>query len=514
MREALGRFANGVGFVDGVDAAQLRVLVNKSSNANGSDSETRLQWTSQQSAFTNFVATDFFPSPVNRGPTRGLEALGQASNDLKERSGSPVQHGAVIVFITHRIEAANTNAEADASAWAGLLREAHIPVYAFQTDRTERNKRPLLNLAGSARYATLEAPFQSKVDALYGDIAAHRQYYSVTYTSKLGDAKPRVVTWSDPTGRGVAFCRGEGHDTYTFAGVNPEIDFVDLPNTLAFSSSNSEQRIRVRLRWPAGVTPRRMAKAELLVDDISKADGEFSSDGQSIEFLVNARDFGSNSSAALKVLLTDRVGQQIRSQDREVGVEQAQPVITATPFVAPPEPPDNPLLTVAATIGVLALLGGAVGGGYFLWRRRQAAPRSGGWVTNTQQLSSHLTATLTVVEGPHGLKDRKFKLSKNSYVLGREGADIEFYRDAEISTVSRKHCTISRDRDLSFWVTDTKSSNGTHIIRGGNKQPLVPFVRSALHNGDQILLGDLQRNGVLLHFTLDNPTQQFQRNKA
>jgi pSer/pThr/pTyr-binding forkhead associated (FHA) protein len=121
-------------------------------------------------------------------------------------------------------------------------------------------------------------------------------------------------------------------------------------------------------------------------------------------------------------------------------------------------------------------------------------------------LQEQVMASLTVLEGPHGRKGEKIRLSKTKYVIGRQGADVVFYADAPRSTISRVHCTITRDADMSFWITDNVSSNGTRV----NSKLVPPNERHPLLNGDQVQLGDAERNGVLLQFSLDHPTQFVQ----
>ena len=507
IRRAIGRFADRVGFVDREDASQIRMLSNTTSRNPSSDSIVVMAWTDSKAAINSFTATDFFPTKIT-GPSKGLEALDKAMSDLKNKVGSPVQQAAIIVFITQRIEAFNGNAAIDASNWANLLKREHIPVYAFQTDGSARSTDVVKTLVGDpARHVVLAGPFDPLVDALYETIAKHRKYYSVTFTSKLNTVDPRIVTFSDPGGRGVAACRGEGHDTYTFLAADPKIEFDNLPRPFVFGVNAQSNTVRVRLKWPPEVTVRKLARAQLLVDDVSKAEGNITSDFERVDFELQASDFGSKTKAKLQVLLTDSANREIRSEEQDVLIEQEAAVATAIP--APPVIVNqgNPAATVATTLGVLAVLGLAGGGGYYLWRRRKNPQNSGGWRANTSGLASQVAVSLTVLEGPHGRKGEKIKLSKNSTVIGRQDADITFYRDSETSTISRKHCTITRDKDVSFWITDNVSSNGTQIIRGGRNQPVLPNERSALLSGDQILLGDLRRNGVLLQFTSDNPTQ-------
>ncbi len=63
---------------------------------------------------------------------------------------------------------------------------------------------------------------------------------------------------------------------------------------------------------------------------------------------------------------------------------------------------------------------------------------------------------------------------------------------AALKGVSRKHIKLTRDHVL-IYVTDLGSTNGTLI----NGQPILPYARRTLRNGDELQLGQLKLKVIL-----------------
>ena len=101
-----------------------------------------------------------------------------------------------------------------------------------------------------------------------------------------------------------------------------------------------------------------------------------------------------------------------------------------------------------------------------------------------------------MVEGPKGLIGENISIAKAITTIGRNPkmADIVFYADEE-SSVSRLHCTIQLD-GKAFKLTDNNATSGTRL----NGRRLSPNDPVELHDGDEIVLGDLGRLGVKLRF--------------
>jgi pSer/pThr/pTyr-binding forkhead associated (FHA) protein len=112
--------------------------------------------------------------------------------------------------------------------------------------------------------------------------------------------------------------------------------------------------------------------------------------------------------------------------------------------------------------------------------------------------SDKVLATLQIIEGPKGLLGEPVNLTKPTTVIGRhpQRADITFYPDEE-SSVSRVHCTIQLD-GATYKITDNSSTSGTRV----NGERLAPNDPRVLHDGDEIVLGDLAKRGIKARFNI------------
>lgn len=114
--------------------------------------------------------------------------------------------------------------------------------------------------------------------------------------------------------------------------------------------------------------------------------------------------------------------------------------------------------------------------------------------------ASRAKAYLKALEGLEDESRRDFEIYGQTR-LGRspQFADLIFHRSREQSQVSRLHATIVEEDDR-FYLRDDVSANGTYLngIRLKDGDP----GRMELHDGDRFELGQVQRGGVLLLFTL------------
>ncbi len=492
MQRAVARLNESGVFRNGVDSVLVRVLANAAVTRPTADSDVRVNWTTDADVINTLTKSDFLPN--NARQTKGLDAIDRLIRDIKDRVGQPARTPAVMVFLSNRIEASNGNAETDAVRWGELLRADQIPVYVIQTAAAD--SAPLKALAGGPTYyAVTSASTNAAVDALYESMSSQRRYYSATYTSKYTAADARSVTAFSPSGRGVC----QDSDSYTYVADQPQFIYDNTPSRLLFDANTDRIKIRVKVNWPRDA-PRKLSSANLLVDGERRAEGIIIDNNRLLEFTLLARDMRDKTSAELKVEVSDESGKRFTSQVKQVDVTN-QIEIAPQPTLPPPTATqanstggDLPIGVVAG-IAAAALAAGGVGAFVLLRRNRSAS--------GAASLQDQVMATLTVLEGPHGRRNEKIRLSKPRYVIGRQGADIMFFADMPRSTVSRTHCTITRDSDMSFWLTDNVSSNGTKL----NGKPVPPNQRVPLNSGDQILLGEIDRNGVLLQFSLDHPTQ-------
>jgi anti-anti-sigma factor len=125
----------------------------------------------------------------------------------------------------------------------------------------------------------------------------------------------------------------------------------------------------------------------------------------------------------------------------------------------------------------------------------RAGPRSSpveGFGRNRRDIRADVGATerarpepdcrLAVIEGPDGLAGRTISLSGTRPVVAGRSPDCDLVLD--VTTVSRRHATFSRDPDGGWQVSDLESRNGVNL----NGTP----VRTArLAAGDRIALGNV-----------------------
>jgi hypothetical protein len=82
----------------------------------------------------------------------------------------------------------------------------------------------------------------------------------------------------------------------------------------------------------------------------------------------------------------------------------------------------------------------------------------------------------------------------------RRHAELIFHATDEDSPVSRLHCTILDD-DSVFSIRDEDSQWGTYL----NNKKLEALTPEELHEGDEIELGQVERGGIRLRFSLADP---------
>jgi hypothetical protein len=502
MQRAVGILGASSALRDG-DSVLVRVLKNDSTSQPSSETSDALPWTKDSAAVRNFAALDFVPA--NRTRTKPIDALDTLIRDIGDRFGSPTQTPVVVLLITHNIEASNGDPESDARAVADQLRKQGINTYVLHTGSAGASALRTLG-APVGGYLQLTAKTDAQLEQVLQTAGRQRRSYRVTYTSRFPGSGPRSVTLNAP-GNAPA-CKA--NNSYDQVAGAPEITFTGLPDQIAFNAEKSVQRVTVNVKWP-GDGARPIDAANLLIDGQRRAKGDIKSNGSVIEFAFTDRDVTGKDEIALEVELVEANGRTTSSAPRRVRLLTEQRAVLAPQPTAQTAPTDAPGSTSPLVLGLLAVL--AVGvlaiaallAVYLVRRSKTAGARkvSGG-------LSAQVHASLTVLDGPHGRKGEKIALTRTRYVIGRQGADIVFFADAARSTVSRVHCTITRDADMSFWVTDNVSSNGTRVngtlVTGNERHPL--------NNGDQVLLGDVDRNGVLLLFALDHPTQFIRRSES
>jgi hypothetical protein len=497
IKRAIGLLAEGDRFRDDFDEVTVRVLANSAGTAPSSRTEERLGWETSASRLRELLRNDIFPR--NAGPTRGLDALDDGLKAIKERVGSAVRAASVIIFITHRIESL-TSAQSDPANWAAQARAAHVPIFAFQTSAVTSQQTPVRALVPPENYVALNKSSDAAVIAAYDRMALQGASYALTYTSKSSDKTQRRITPDLPNAQNAC----PDSDTYTVEPTLPIITIKDLDTELTFPDQNSNYTIRAEIRWPDR-SAKSLQSASLVIDGsikqrhVQNVPQNLDPNTTELEFVVNAEDFAGKKQANISVSVVDSLDQRERSSpDETVQIVYGEPVApTPTPV---PEQRTDPALYAAIGVGVLALIASVSAIVLFTRRRNtgSSGPNTGGWTRGPQRA----TASLTVLDGPSAQRNARIPLSKQKYVLGRHKADISFYADASSSTVSRVHCTISREADV-YWIVDNVSSNGTRV----NNHRITPNERIQLNHGDTITLGDVSRNGVQLQFAIEDRTQ-------
>ncbi len=491
MQRAISQLADSGSFRESLgDSVNVRVLANTGTSKASPASVVKLAWVTRSIDIVNFASTVFFTT--NSAPTKGLEALEDTLRDVEARLGSSMRAPAVIYFLSNRIEGANSDPEQNARDWAAKLRNQGIAIFAFQTSAT--NSAPIKALSGNDRYLQVTAKNLTLLDQMYSRADQQRAFYAVSYTSKLDGDAPRRITVGKANTPGAC-----AEDTYQPSAEKPRVEFDNLPETLSFSNETTQHPISVKVIWPDGKT-RPIRSSNLLVNGVRYPGGTAVADGSAVTFALKDLQVLDQTRVELKAELEDDAGRRFTSASKSVAIAHTKPS-SASPADANPAPTpvvvEPGLSWPVAAAGALAIAGIA-GAGAFLFARRSRSARP-----SSTGLSDTVLASLSILEGPHGRRGEKIKLTKPRYVIGRQGADIVFFADAERSSISRSHCTLTRDADMGFWITDNASSNGTRV----NGRIVPPSEKIPLNNGDQIQLGNPDKNGALLLFSLDHPTQ-------
>ena len=501
MKRAMGLLVEKGAFRNGLDDVAVRVLANTSGNSPSGRTEERLAWKSNDADLRTLLKNDIFPK--NTAATRGLDGLKDGVDAIKQRVGigTGVAEASVIIFITNRIESA-TSAVVDAQGWADLAHQEHIPIYAFQTGVGTQLQAPVIALASAARFVQLTGNFDAAVSAAYDRMSAQRVRYALTYTSTSPETNARRISINAPNVFGVC----TGNDQYTMNVPLPSVSIdSSLPGQLRLNAESPSYPIVATISWPLSST-KALRSATLLIDKVKKQQkdkAQLAGNVDSINFSVIEKDFSGRDKVEIIIEVVDELGRTVQSTPRIIEIDRT-PAAQPTPT---PEPPTatSPLIYVAIGVGSLALL--ASGAAIVLLARRQSRgsnQNSGRWVRGGQggTSPSPAAASLTVIDGPTTRVGERIALVKPKYIIGRQNADVAFFTDASNSTVSRTHCTITREAD-SYWIVDNVSSNGTRV----NSHRILPNERTALRHGDTITLGDVKRNGVQLQFAVEDRTQ-------
>ena len=521
LRQAISTLVtmNGL-FVEGRDTVQ--VLGRQ--NVNGDQTLELRHATNASADLTNWLNAFTFPrSQANTkgllGVTDGLKAM----QVLVPVAGT--QPGA-IVFITRYIEdPTKTTATTAAQELGTAAHNQFVPIYVLQTDTT--NDAPLRALAANSNgsYVALNRNnVASAVSTVYQTIGAQRAYYTVTYRSQGGASGQRQITIdaaNAPT-RGVA-------GSYSVDVTPPQLQIIQpvpgstiqriakLSASGTYAYDPSSVKVTASVTWPAGVKPRSLQAAELLVNGNVVGRARPTAGATTIDFdwdLSSLTKPGSNA-ISLNVQATDELSVTASAQS-SVNVEVIPPPTpTLPPTIAPTAVPvvsgaiqQYGLYIGLAIVCLLALVVFAVI--IFVVLRMRGRPSGGqggggrpgpNYVAPATMIvgagSGPGLGSVTVLDGPPGVVGEVYTLSKPVTVIGRNPSrcDIIFYPNQE-SSMSRVHCSI-RLEGRFFTLIDNNSSNGTSV-NGTRIQGNDPV---QLRDGDEIVMGDLAKLGVKLRFS-------------
>jgi hypothetical protein len=506
VRQVFSTLISGGYFVDGRDT----VSVLGRQNITSDQTVTLLPATQSGSNLTTWAAN--FNFDRSTGNTKGLLGVEEGVEEMRSLSPIPGSETDVIIFITRYIEDPSASvAPTSAQNTADQASEENISVYVLQTDFNQYRKDALQVLADGTggQYAGLNrSNFLGQITSIYQLIDSQRSYYTVSYRSPIAESEHREITINSPVRPDAGV-----YGSYEIALEAPSVNITQpVANSTIRREAPQETeetqplldstRIPViaALEWVDGY-PRQVVTAELFVNGSLEDSIEPSSTEPNIEFQWDLSDLttaGLNS-VTLEIRIEDELGMKANGQST-VNVDVVPPDegsgFAFTPLVAS--------LSVASLCIGGVVLAALVAGAYLLIPRLSSShKRDGEEVVESlativgDEVEGLSLATLTLLEGPSGLKDEIFKITRLSTRIGRETSrtDITFYPD-DASSLSRLHCIILLDDDNVFKLVDQNSSAGTYL----NGRKIKPEVAVDLDDGDEIVLGNLAQKGVKLRF--------------
>jgi hypothetical protein len=516
LRAAISTLITSHGFfVDGHDSVEVLARRNK----NGDQTVELQHTTTKGTDLTDFVSNYSFPR--SNDVTKGLLGVSDALKAMTTLVPVAGTQPSAIVFLTRYIEDPSRNTATTAAQQIGTsARNQFVPVYVLQTDTT--NDAPLRALASGSNglYVALDRNnVVSSVSTVYQTINAQRAYYTVTYRSQAGLSGKREVTIDSanaPT-TGVA-------GSYSVDVTPPQLQIIQpvAGNTIqrvakltasgVYAFDTTSTKVTASVTWPAGVKPRALQAAELLVNGNVASRVRPTAGATTVDFdwdLSGITKAGTNA-ISLQVQVTDELSVTASTQST-VNVEVVPPPTpTVAPTPVPTQPGDGGLLQqygLYAGLGIVclaALFFALVLIVILLMRRREPSGARGGssYVAPSTMIvgaigSGSGQGSLAVLEGPPGVAGEVYTLSKPVTVIGRNPSrcDIVFYPNQE-SSMSRVHCSIRQDGKF-FSLIDNNSSNGT-AINGTRIKPNDPV---QLRDGDEIVMGEMAKLGVKLRFS-------------
>ena len=493
IQQAINQLIDGGHFKDGIDTVQVMLRENQNSN-----DQTRVLLSAAQQGIRLKEAISAFDFKAGRAATLGLEGAREGLDEMGKLVPETGSQTAVLVFVSSGIESPKNDVALQAAqAHAQTARNNLITIYSIQPKVTAARQQVVSSLASGAFGRNLvlnPGTVASDVDGLYRAIDAERVYYTVNYSSTLNTPGLRQITANTVGASGV--CR-----TGSYLPVDTQAPIVEMTSPQTTDTvARDLLTIKAKVSWRDNIQGRSIQSARLLIDDqiVSGARPKIEPDQVSFDIdLSDARVLPANAGRAkVTVEVTDSLS---KVSFAEVRINVRAGASTPAPVTPEPEKQDGSNDLLVPVLIALAVFGAIIGGAMFYLMRSRPGGRREQKTAIIRVSDAPALASLDVLEGPKGMIGERIKITKTMTTLGRKGTDMIFYADYEKSSVSRLHCTIRQDSHNLFTLIDNKSTNGTWLY--GRKR-LKPDAPEELVDGDEIVLGDMGRQGVKLRFNV------------
>jgi hypothetical protein len=389
-----------------------------------------------------------------------------------------------------------------------------IPVHTVQVSRNMTQQETLEQLAAGTggRFFYYTAEGAPSIAGLKPLLSGLRTQYVLTYRSPNAESGTRVIAVGLKYGQNekpaltqydvtvqppVAVLRSPGDDQT----VRPQ-SFVPTEEPKATPVTGIV--VTASVSWPDG-HPRKIQQATLLANNKPQVTLDNPADAELLTFVWNPDKETASGPVTLQIQIADELGLVGLSDTVVVRVE------SSSGFALCPAGSDSPLcqLSLGGILPYLALLIAVAALVLVVVFRKPIAGSAQQAVGAASDFIQEVGETLRFKSKPGGSRAMLVDLDGNTGTgrpsfelfgttsLGRskKNADLVLQADQSDSPVSRLHCTIVEE-DGAFFLRDDQSANGTYL----NGVRLVPMDRNPLKDGDEIQLGNPERNGVRLQF--------------
>jgi hypothetical protein len=385
----------------------------------------------------------------------------------------------------------------------------YITINSVQASANLPDQPPLQALASGAngQFAKITVNASNALDGVYQSLGSQRVYYTVSYSSPSNSSGDRIITVGVPD-KPAAGIAGQyqvkiGTPLLTLSAQSTQLRREPIPGAAAGQNPYGPLSVRaqVNIGWTDGIT-RGLQRIELDVNGIKKDEktgAQLPPGTTSVDMVADLSDItnpGTNN-ATLRAIAVDALGNQASAEQRVT--VQVAPLPTPTPVPQPGLSLDNPLVLIVVALLLVAAILVLVIVVLLLRRRGQARGHAGKLPPSALPPDVPPLATIIVLKGPSAMVNQPIYLTRPRVVLGRDptATDVTFYA-GEQSSVSRTHAVLEYDNAAGFSIMDKASANGTSL----NGRKLNANLPEPVHDGDEVVLGDLSKRGVRLRFAL------------